>query len=97
MVNRRRPRLLLVPRPSALASYVEGELTRARARRADPTVTPALALGRVRCIGTERDAIEAFGYRSELHLWAREFLQRPQGAPVTLSRAAAAPGREGDA
>lgn len=61
-------------------------------------LSPAEQLRGARCIGSERDAAEAFGEGSDLHLWAREFLARPAGAPLGLERsaptgAAAAPAR----
>lgn len=41
----------------------------------------------MRRIGSERDAAEVFGERSELHLWAREVLRRTQDGPVVIARA----------
>lgn len=52
-----------------------------------PTAAPASQLAGPRCIGTEQDAIEAFGEGSDLHLWAREFLRQPRSCPVTLTPA----------
>lgn len=39
----------------------------------------------MRHIGSDRDAAEAFGENSELHLWTRETLRHTAGAPVTLT------------
>ena len=52
-----------------------------------PTVTAAPTSPGPRYIGTEQDAIEAFGENSEMHLWVREWLRQPAPPPVTLTRA----------
>jgi hypothetical protein len=52
-----------------------------------PTIVDAPELG-ARLIATERDAAEAWGAGSDMHLWAREWLARPPGAPLVLTPAA---------
>jgi hypothetical protein len=40
----------------------------------------------MRWIATERDAAEAWGEESEMHLWAREWLRPAPSGPVTHTR-----------